>query len=1523
VLQITGTAETQPSEIDLKQGWNEIIWPYESPLGITGGLYGLVYGVDYDQVSSFNNTTKAQEDFLNQPGDTLTKFDPDKVYYIHMLDEKKIEFGDPAEIIPQDTIAPYGIIKINNDAQYTNSAAVTLTLSAQDNTGGSGLSQIQFSNDNSVWSTPEAYSLTKAWILTFGEGTKTVYAKFKDVAGNWSAAVSDTIFFDATAPAGTIKINNDAADTENAAVTLNLTAQDSLEGSGIDKIQFSNDNITWSDPETFTETKSWNLSSGSGEKTVYVKFSDIAGNWSGVYLDTIIFQEVVEVGGSITINTTWSKDKIYKVINTISVNNGAILTIDPGTIIKFYSGKDIEVGTDSTLNAIGTPAEPILFTSNSAVPAAKDWSKIRIGGSGKAVISNSIIEYADTGVVAINLTNPVTISNTLIRNCDKGIEVNNSSPAISNNIIIDNREGIRCVVSGAAEIISNTITNNIEVGIYCVGAYPNGRPFPTIHNNSIYGNGQYDFKTENYGEREASGNYVLNARNNWWGTADFNQINAKIFDYPDWGGQYYRGCWVDFNHFLDAAEGNPASGEYIWFPITTNTIWTKTNGPYFITGNDSSLGTGVTLTIQPGTVIKFYAGKSLNAGTDATLNASGTPQEPILFTSNSAAPAAKDWDGIRFLGKGTISNSIIEYANVGITADSNSVIISNSVFRNCDRGIETGASPIIANNAISSNSTGISCLASASPEISGNNITNNAQNGISCIGLPGQGQLPFPKINNNSIYGNGVYNLKTEKYTNQGNAGNYKVDAAKNWWGTTNIESINTSIYDFADNYYSPVVNIQPFSGQDTVEVNLLPGINIISLPVIPNDPAVSKVFAELQEQGLLAGNLYKWNNLTSSWIVYNGNDAEFGDIRAGLAYKIIVPTAQILHFYGGKIMTDFSIGLSLGKNIFGNPFDNDAPVVISSVKNISTGEIKSLQQAVSLGWIDTDVEGWDAAAQISTILDLSADLTGINFSRAAGYWISAKVTGLELILPVRVPDILSVDILPNPFSPDEDFIEDSAVITVTLTAPGFPRVSIFDVNNNLVKELLLIRKQVPANTYEVVWDGSNTGGSYVKNGSYTAYIDLGSKLRREQRTIQVNKYPLITNYSAAPNPFSPDNDGKDDISTIVFNLSEDTKLSLTISDSNNNIVRKLADNQIVTVGNHSYIWDGKSDTGVLLDEGRYTAIIEAQAAIGGVINKVQLNLYLVSISDIKLPQLSFNPGSGESCTISYNLSKDAILSIRIYNSDDLLVRNLLNNQPRAAGIHTDSWDGKDDNGNIIPDGAYYFIIEDSISGQPLVVFDPRGTGGQDISHSVYLQAADFNPLANTPAILSYNLPQAANVTIKVRTYRLYGPAIKVIKYVVPEPSGSNQAVWDGRDELGQIVGNGSNTFALWAYTLVDKSIVVTGGMPKLLESILVSPDINFSPKDNPYSQGAKQININYKTSKPCNVYINMYNENNVLVKTLLNSQARPTGQNIEIWDGKADNGVLAPEGLYRIDLQLESNGNYSEIYSAAALIYY
>lgn len=98
--------------------------------------------------------------------------------------------------VKADTIVPIGTIKINNDNSYVNSTQVTLTLSAQDNSGGSGLDKMQFSNNNSVWSTPEAYTATKSWTLFSDDGTKTVYVKFSDKAGNWSIAYSDSIILD-------------------------------------------------------------------------------------------------------------------------------------------------------------------------------------------------------------------------------------------------------------------------------------------------------------------------------------------------------------------------------------------------------------------------------------------------------------------------------------------------------------------------------------------------------------------------------------------------------------------------------------------------------------------------------------------------------------------------------------------------------------------------------------------------------------------------------------------------------------------------------------------------------------------------------------------------------------------------------------------------------------------------------------------------------------------------------------------------------------------------------------------------------------------------------------------------------------------------------------------------------------------------------------------------------------------------------------------------------------------------------
>jgi len=124
-----------------------------------------------------------------------------------------------------DATPPTGTLKINNDARYVNSTAATLNLSASDNAGGSGLSQMQFSNDNSTWSSAENYATAKTWALASGDGQKTVHVKYKDNAGNWSEVYSDTIILDTTAPG--ISINPVASPT-NQNVTLTLTVNDNL-----------------------------------------------------------------------------------------------------------------------------------------------------------------------------------------------------------------------------------------------------------------------------------------------------------------------------------------------------------------------------------------------------------------------------------------------------------------------------------------------------------------------------------------------------------------------------------------------------------------------------------------------------------------------------------------------------------------------------------------------------------------------------------------------------------------------------------------------------------------------------------------------------------------------------------------------------------------------------------------------------------------------------------------------------------------------------------------------------------------------------------------------------------------------------------------------------------------------------------------------------------------------------------------------------------------------------------------------
>ncbi len=106
---------------------------------------------------------------------------------------------------------------------------------------------------------------------------------------------------DSVAPTGSVSINSDNIYTNNTSVTLTLSCIDT--GGGCLEMQFSSDNAVWSAPEVYAEAKTWILDDGDGAKTVYVKYRDTAGNWSGVYSDTIVLDTTPPVVSIITVIT--------------------------------------------------------------------------------------------------------------------------------------------------------------------------------------------------------------------------------------------------------------------------------------------------------------------------------------------------------------------------------------------------------------------------------------------------------------------------------------------------------------------------------------------------------------------------------------------------------------------------------------------------------------------------------------------------------------------------------------------------------------------------------------------------------------------------------------------------------------------------------------------------------------------------------------------------------------------------------------------------------------------------------------------------------------------------------------------------------------------------------------------------------------------------------------------------------------------------------------------------------------------
>ena len=221
--------------------------------------------------------------------------------------------------------------------------------------------------------------------------------------------------------------------------------------------------------------------------------------------------------GNITANLTiGGLDQTVDIYQSMVVTNGATLTINAGTTLRFAGGTGITV-EQGVIRADGTALDPILLTSslgaNGGSPAAGDWAGLLVRGTAanSSRLAHVWIKYGQ-GLVLDNAT-PVVDAFSAVYNMPSGLRLTNGAVLITRDALISlNQVGL--MQSDTARL---TVTNSV------------------IKNNAT--------------NAWARGSLGLVATQNWWGTPLQSEVSSRL------AGNVDASAFLDYEPLLTPAAG--------------------------------------------------------------------------------------------------------------------------------------------------------------------------------------------------------------------------------------------------------------------------------------------------------------------------------------------------------------------------------------------------------------------------------------------------------------------------------------------------------------------------------------------------------------------------------------------------------------------------------------------------------------------------------------------------------------------------------------------------------------------------------------------------------------------------------------------------------------------------------------------------------------------------------------------------------------------------------------------------------
>jgi PKD repeat protein len=323
--------------------------------------------------------------------------------------------------------------------------------------------------------------------------------------------------------------------------------------------------------------------------------------------------------------------------------------------------------------------------------------------------------------------------------------------------------------------------------------------------------------------------------------------------------------------------------------------------------------------------------------------------------------------------------------------------------------------------------------------------------------------------------------------------------------------------------------------------------------------------------------------------------------------------------------------------------------------------------------------------------------------------------------------------------------------------------------------------------------------------------------------------------------------------------------------------------------------------------------------------------------ANLTIPDDTFDPVAGETVNVRTTVSAGVPVRVLIKDAEGNVVRTLVD-EFRPDGTYDDPWDGRSDpadpsdptdNGQLLPQGVYYSILEYDFSGETMVVDLTNASVSERYNPPRNSLPRSFSPFDDDLLTINFTVPANRGASEIQAFVGLFNTDTRFITLLDREPLGVGPHTihWDGIDtqlNLAEPPPGDQFLFGIFGFTLPANAIMLQSA--PVISNVSVDPNYfdpatpDFLTPDNPVAT------VTYDLDKMADVSLTVTNLSTGVVLAEVQQPGASQGADLTIaWDGHAqDDGLFADAGDYRLALQAtDTTGNTSIVRYALVRVFY